>query len=166
MIICFQALRILPWNNECDAIFSTDNFRSTYFLREFRIRNGIVSVSKELHSLHVDIQFIRMIFISSVKALKSIDARIFIALVSILMSSGIAIVCCYVGSYTTKKYLRFADVSYESLWYRVPTHLQKYLVPILADAQRLQVFNGLGIIDVNLIAFMKVCFTVINFRRK
>lgn len=72
------------------------------------------------------------------------------------MSSGIAIVCCYVGSYTTKKYLRFADVSYESLWYRVPTYLQKYLVPILADAQRLQVFNGLGIIDVNLIAFMKV----------
>lgn len=97
-----------------------------------------------------------MIFIPSVKALKSIDARIFIASVSILMSSGIAIVCCYVGSYTTKKYLRFADVAYESLWYKVPTCFQKYLIPIVTDAQRLQVFNGLGIIDVNLITFMKV----------
>lgn len=64
--------------------------------------------------------------------------------------------CCYVGSYTTENFLRFGDASYESMWYKLPTDLQKYVILIIAEAQRPRVFNGFGVIDLNLMAATKV----------
>lgn len=50
----------------------------------------------------------------------------------------------------------YADVSFESLWYKFPVNLQKYVLMIIANAQRPQIFSGLGIIDLSLMSFMKV----------
>lgn len=82
--------------------------------------------------------------------------RIFIAVISMLTSAGNIFLYCYVGTFTTVKFLRFSDAAYESLWYKFPVELQKYLRLIIADAQRSRAFDGYGVMDLNLVTFAKV----------
>lgn len=84
--------------------------------------------------------------------------RIFIAVISILTSAGNIFLYCYVGSHTTTTFLRFSDIPYESLWYKFPVDLQKYLHLIIANAQRPRAFDGYAIMDLNLVTFVKVFF--------
>lgn len=73
-----------------------------------------------------------------------------------MTSAGNIFLYCYVGTFTTVKFLRFSDVAYESLWYKFPIELQKYLRLIIADAQRPRAFDGFGFMDLNLVSFVKV----------
>lgn len=82
--------------------------------------------------------------------------RIFIAVISMMTSAGNIFLYCYVGTVTTVKFLQFSDAVYESLWYKFPVELQKYLRLIIANAQRPRAFDGFGIMDLNLVAFTKV----------
>lgn len=90
------------------------------------------------------------------------DKEIIIASIGICMSSGNIFLYCYVGSTTTDNFLQYADTTYESLWYKFPVDLQKYLRLIIADAQHRRVFKGLGIIDLNLIVFAGVMRTTFD----
>lgn len=90
--------------------------------------------------------------------MKLMGMEVLIVSHSIMLSTINTFLCCYVGSSTTDLFLRYADISYESLWYNFPTKLQQYLRLIIADAQRPRVFQGLAIIDLNLTLFTMVMF--------
>lgn len=90
--------------------------------------------------------------------------RIFIALISIVTSAGNIFLYCYVGTLTTVQFLRFSDVVYESIWYKFPVKLQKYLRLIIADAHRPRAFDGFGIMDLNLVAFAKVFYPLLKLK--
>lgn len=72
------------------------------------------------------------------------------------MGFGSVLLLCWVGSHITDNFVRIAGISYESLWYKFPIDLQKFMRLIIADAHRPVVFQGLGIIDLNFVAFTKV----------
>lgn len=92
--------------------------------------------------------------------MKSIDSTILSPLLCAPLSIGCTFLFCAVGSSTTDTFLRFADISYESLWYKFPIDLQQYLRFIIADGQQPHVFQGLGILDLNLMVFTKVYYVV------
>lgn len=81
---------------------------------------------------------------------------IIIGVFGIIMSTGNIFLYCFVGSLTTSIFWGNADIAYESLWYKLPIDLQKYLLLLLVDAQRPIIFHGFGIINLDLIFFMKV----------
>lgn len=88
------------------------------------------------------------------------DMGIMLVLLGIIICAGNVFLYCYVGSFTTENFLQYANVSYESPWYKIPINLQQYLRLIIADAQRPQIFDGLGIFELNLMLFTKVNFDI------
>lgn len=84
------------------------------------------------------------------------DMGIIIGILGIIMSTGNILLYCFVGSLTTSIFWRNADSAYESRWYAFPIDLQKYVILVLVDAQHTIIFDGFGIIDLDLIFFMKV----------
>lgn len=96
------------------------------------------------------------VLILYLQVIKYLDIGIFVAAMSMVMSTGNIFLYCFVGSLTTDIFWCYADVSYESHWYKFPVTLQKYMRMIIADANRPRIFTGLGIIDLNLMSFLKV----------
>lgn len=84
------------------------------------------------------------------------DMGILVGILTIVTGTGNIFLYCFVGSLTTTMFRRYADLSYESLWYKFPVDLQKYSLLIIVDAQRPRIFDGIGFIELNLIFFMKV----------
>lgn len=90
------------------------------------------------------------------QVLKSVDMILFLVfLMSWLYVAG-AFTYCWFGSTTTENFLCYANVIYESQWYTYPIDLQNCLRLFVANAQRPRVFQGIGMIDLNLMAFAKV----------
>lgn len=88
--------------------------------------------------------------------IKSLDFNICMMFLSVSLSSGTVFLYCWVGSFTTHNFSRFANASYDSLWYKLPIKLQKNLLPIIAAAQRPHIFHGFDLIDVNLEGLIQV----------
>lgn len=88
--------------------------------------------------------------------MKTMDSNIFVLLACVFMSAGWLFLFCSVGSYTTENFSLFADISYESLWYKFPKDLKKYLQLIIADAQQPRIFSGLGITSLDMMTFTQV----------
>lgn len=65
-------------------------------------------------------------------------------------------VYCFVGTYVTEAFLRYAATTYEIHWYKLPIQLQPFALLIIADAQRPCNLTGLGIFDLNLALFSRV----------
>lgn len=86
------------------------------------------------------------------------DARILVVLLSNLRSNGnIFLYCAVCHSQQTNFYVTLTDHTCRiSIWYEFPIDLPKYMVLILVNAYRPLVFDGLGIIDSNLMTFIKV----------
>lgn len=56
----------------------------------------------------------------------------------------------------SESYERMADALFESNWQSFPSHLQKYLIVFIANAQKPIFFHGFGIAILNLQTFNKV----------
>lgn len=72
------------------------------------------------------------------------------------MSTGTVLLYCWMGSFTTNQFFRFTDASYESMWYKFPVDLRKYLRLIIINAQRPRVYHGFRFIDLSLVTFVTV----------
>lgn len=79
-------------------------------------------------------------------------------IVVIQLSTSIVFSYCYSGSLTTDQFAGHGDIWYDSPWLKLPIELQKYLPIIIGNAQRPKVYDGFGIIDLNLAAFTKVYY--------
>lgn len=97
------------------------------------------------------------------QATKKMDQNIFVLINCLISGLVFVFAYCYAGSMTTEQFLRYADVSYGTLWYLLPPDLQRYFAFIIADAQRPLIFDGLRIIDLNLSAFTNILKTVVSY---
>lgn len=105
--------------------------------------------------------FIRAMPYIFCQVLKSLNFTFIIVLMNFSLSTCCIFMLCHVGSMTTKTFLRFADIPYESMWYKFPLDLRKYLPLIIGEAQRPRVFHGIRMIDLNLTMFAKVCVSIL-----
>lgn len=76
------------------------------------------------------------------------------------MSNITVFLFCRLGSLTTIQFHRFGDISYNSEWYKMPIEQRNYIELLIADAQRPLIFHGLKLVDLNLLTFTKVQFTL------
>lgn len=97
------------------------------------------------------------------KVLQPIDSITFLEIVSCIMSTGPVFFYCLFGAFTTDIFLSFANLAYESTWYKFPNDLQKYIRMIVAeaDAQRERYYHGFHMVDLNLLTFGKVMQTAV-----
>lgn len=92
-----------------------------------------------------------------------IDAKLYAA--TVCASSGLLIlfIYCFFGSVASDDFLRHTDCIFESLWYELPTKLQRTIVMIVRNAQQEMCFDGFGMLTLNLMTFTKVsAFLSIN----
>lgn len=96
----------------------------------------------------------RLIF--QLKAFKHLNLYIVTVLNVIATSTANLYFYCFGGAVVTDNYGRFADVLFESNWYKMPNHLQKYFILMIADTQRPIYLDGYGLIRLSMEAFAKV----------
>lgn len=84
------------------------------------------------------------------------DMGVILGIMTTIMGTGNIFLYCFVGTLTTDIFARYADFSYESVWYKIPVELQKYLLLVVVDAQNPHAFDGFGFIQLDLVFFMKV----------
>lgn len=56
----------------------------------------------------------------------------------------------------TDNCIMFADALFETQWRKIPNHLQKYFIIMIAEAQKPIYLEGYGIIGLSLETFTKV----------
>lgn len=88
--------------------------------------------------------------------MKHLDSNILVLIFGVISGTGTTFLYCLIGSWTTEQFLLYGDRSYESEWYKLPIDQQKLMQIIIIDAQRPHVFSGFGIIDLNLMTYIKV----------
>lgn len=64
---------------------------------------------------------------------------------------------CYFGKLASDSYEKMANCLYEANWRDLPIGLQKYLIIMMADAQRPIYYHACGLAILNLETFTKVC---------
>lgn len=85
------------------------------------------------------------------------DLHLFFLAVGIFISSGTLFLYCYFGVFVTNNFLQYADCLYETSWYELQIKFQKYMIMMIMNGQRVLVFNGFGLITMNLETFTNVC---------
>lgn len=63
---------------------------------------------------------------------------------------------CYFGDFTTGNFSQFPRYFFQSKWYKLPAHYQKYYILIVANSNIQIAFVGFGVVTLNLETFMKV----------
>lgn len=129
--ILFGSLYMVATNFQMELVRNERNYRKK-FLNKLSSFNQMLQVIKE-GSINI----------------------VFLILV-VLMSTGNVFFYCFIGTFTTAQFFNFGDITYESMWYKFPVRLQKYLPMIIENAHIPCIYNGNNIIDLNLMTFAKV----------
>lgn len=90
------------------------------------------------------------------QVIKAGSINIVFLILVVLMSTGSVFFYCFIGTFTTSQFFNFGDITYESLWYKFPVPLQKFLPMIIENAHIPCIYSGYNIIDLNLMTFAKV----------
>lgn len=72
---------------------------------------------------------------------------------------------CYAGATVTINCLKYSETLFEKDWYLMAVDLQKYLILMIRSTHRPLVFNGYGILKLNLETFTQVKVFVLFFFR-
>lgn len=86
-----------------------------------------------------------------------------------LVSSLNLFAYCYFGKMATEHFLSYADHLFESKWYQLPNKLQRFLIPMIIDAQQPLHYHGSFIANLNLETFAKVRkypFSILEYSTK
>lgn len=70
---------------------------------------------------------------------------------------------CYAGATVTINCLKYSENIFEKDWYLMAVDLQKYLILMIRSTHRPLVFNGYGILKLNLETFTQVNFFMLFF---
>lgn len=63
---------------------------------------------------------------------------------------------CYYGKLATESFEDMSNCLYEFKWRKLPVKQQKYIIPMMANAQRPLYYHGFGIVILNLETFCNV----------
>lgn len=62
---------------------------------------------------------------------------------------------CFAGAIFTSNCQMFADILFDSNWFEIPNHLQKYFIVMIAQTQRPMYLEGYGLIRLSMETFGK-----------
>lgn len=79
-----------------------------------------------------------------------------ITVLTIVVSMSLLFLYCYYGKIATDSFEEMADCLYQSNWQSLPIELQKYIVFMIANAQRPIIYHGFGVVNLDLQTFTKV----------
>lgn len=149
-----QSLRRFTRSYQWNDFLSTFHWHFAYVRYVFRM--GIGESTEYLYEMgtSIEINLSSQLFVQA-------DFKVFLVTLAVFLSTGVVFIYCYVGTFTTEQFLLYADITYESKWYKFPVPLQKLLTILLAYSQRPRYFNGYGLIDLTLVTFTTVseCWT-------
>lgn len=148
--VCSGPSETETWDGR--ASFETGSHKSS--------QNPNCTVNIPIHSCAAHLARIFSFTFDFVQAMKHLDLNALLLVIAFQMATGIVFLYCFTGSLSTEQFYRFGSMTYESDWYKWPNELQKYVLLIIANAQRPQIFNGFNVIDLNLLAFTKVFFLI------
>lgn len=63
---------------------------------------------------------------------------------------------CFGGAIVTNNCVKYADALFESNWFNMPKHFQKYFIIMIAETQKPIYLEGYGLIRLSLESFTKV----------
>lgn len=88
---------------------------------------------------------------------KHIDKNILTLLAATIVSSSNLFVYCYYGKVASESYQRMADCLYsDSIWWEFPVEIQKYMLLMNVNMQRLLYYHGFEVAVLNLETFTTV----------
>lgn len=128
----------------------------------FQIFGAIVVMSSSIFEMDIvrfwfiDCCFTLTLISVSFKMFAHIDFDFYGVLIGVIVSSANLFVFCYCGELTTNTFLRYTDSLYESNWYSLPTHLQKYYILMISSTQKQLLYEGHGMTTLNCLTFLKV----------
>lgn len=67
----------------------------------------------------------------------------------------------FAGAVVTQSALKYADILYESDWYRMSDRLQKYFIIMIAETQQPIYLDGYGFIRLSLEGFNRVSHRIV-----
>lgn len=100
-----------------------------------------------------------LIFVSKIvsyQALRSPNIYVVTVLNVFATSAANLYLYCMAGARLTTNCIMFSDALFESNWWKMPNHLQKYFILLIAETQKPLFLEGYGIIRITLEAFTKV----------
>lgn len=80
--------------------------------------------------------------------------------IAILVSGLNLFVYSYFGHGANETHMEISDCFFQSEWFNLPYHLQKYFVIIIANAQRPLYYHGFGVAFINLNTFIRVRISI------
>lgn len=81
---------------------------------------------------------------------ESIDSELFVAFFALTVSAANLFIYCYFGANATEDLLYSVDYLFKADWYKLPVNLQKYFILMIANTQKPIVFDGMGMMKVDL----------------
>lgn len=73
-----------------------------------------------------------------------------------MVSTSLLFFYCFFGKIATDTYGQMSDCLFQSNWFELPIEQQKFFIVMIANAQRELVYQGFGIVTLNLETFTKV----------
>lgn len=95
-------------------------------------------------------------FFFQLKALRHLNLFIVTVLNVIAISTANLYLYCFGGSVVTENCGMYADILFESDWYKMPIRLQKYYILMIANTQRPIHLEGHGLVRLSMEAFGRV----------
>lgn len=77
-----------------------------------------------------------------------------------MLSGSIMFLYCYFGEMATESYENFANSLYEGRWQDLKPELQKYIIVMIANAQRPLEYHGFNVAVLSLETFAKVDISI------
>lgn len=75
---------------------------------------------------------------------------------AVMLSGSIMFLYCYFGEMATESYEKLTDSLYEGNWQELKPDLQKYIILMIANAQRPLYYHGFEVAILSLNTFAKV----------
>lgn len=88
--------------------------------------------------------------------MKHLDYNILVISTGVLAGTSNLFAYCYLGKMATHSYENMAKCLYDCNWHELSPKLQKYIVVMMANAQRPVYYDGFGVAVLNLETFTKV----------
>lgn len=92
------------------------------------------------------------------KVLQKFSLNIGVLFACVIVSGSNLFLYCHFGSRSTQTSLAYANLIYDSEWFQLPTELQKFIIVMIANAQRPLFYHGFGVARLNLDTFCSVNF--------
>lgn len=162
-LLFIQNFQILCGDRRFFQPFNFDSIglqRDLYGLLDFSNRYRMFWSIGNKHTLHNNTQWPCISFFQIVQ---HFDLSIGILCFCVFVSGSNLFLYCYFGGRATIDIVSYANILFESSWYKLPIELQKFIIVMIANGQAPIHYHGFGIAHLNLGTFLGVIFKLYYF---